>query len=79
MIKDKVLWCIGSDRLLNQRKRYGVEYCDGFMYSDCGHVILGVSNMGRGECSSLYTHLSVEMIADVRYTVGLLKSLENNF
>lgn len=78
-IKDRTLWCIGSDRLLNQKERYGVEYYDGFMYSDCGHIILGVSNKERGGHSPLYTHLSDDMIVDVKYTVGLLKSLENNF
>lgn len=78
-IKDKTLWCIGSDRLFDQKERYSVDYYDGFMYSDCGHIILGVSNKECGEYSPLYTHLSDDMIVDVRYTIGLIKSLENNF
>lgn len=79
IIKDKVLWCIGRDRLLNQKERYCVDYYDGFMYSDCGHIILMVSNNERGEFSPLYKQLSDDMTIDVKYTVGLLKSLENNF
>ena len=73
-IKDRTLWCIGSDRLINQEERYGVNYCDGFMYSECGHIILGVSNKERGEYSPLYTRLSDNMMVDVSYTVGLLQS-----
>lgn len=72
-IKDKTLWCIGSDRLISQKEHYGVNCYDGFMYSDCGHIILGVSNMEHGEHSPLYTHLSDNTMVDVKYTVGLLK------
>ena len=69
MIKDRVLWCIGSDRLLNQNERYCVDYYDGFMYSECGHIILGVSNRERGEYSELYVSMSEDMMVDVGYTV----------
>jgi len=72
-IKDRTLWCIGNNRLLNQKGYYGVDYYDGFMYSECGHIILGVSNGECGECSDLYVCMSDNMVVDISYTVGLLK------
>lgn len=69
-IKDKTLWCIGSDRLLNQKERYGVDYYDGFMYSDCGDIILGVLNKNRAQFSPMFLEKSKPMITCVPYIIG---------
>ena len=63
-IKDRVLWCIGHDRLVSQ------DTYDGFMYSDCGDIILGVVNKHRNQFSPMFLEKSKPMIPCVPYIIG---------
>lgn len=63
-IKDKVLWCIGYERLIHQ------DIYDGFMYSECGDIILGITNKQRVEFSPLFLEKDKPMLSCVPYIIG---------
>lgn len=63
-IKDRTLWCIGYDRLISQ------DAYDGFMYSECGDIILGITNKQRVEFSPMFLEKSKPMLYCVPYVIG---------
>lgn len=63
-IKSKTLWYIGYDRLIHQ------DVYDGFMYSECGDIILGVVNKNRTQFSPLFLERDKPMLSCVPYVIG---------